>query len=242
MSAYRVRLEQFSGPLDLMWHLIRTEELDILDLDVARITDAYLRFIEEHGVRNLADAYNFLAMAAGLVELKSRTLLPRPPPEEGEGDEAEPQLDPRDELVQRLRAFRSIQDITGELEERFEQTARHWPRQVVERFEQAVVYTLDSLSAYDLMSTFHEVLTRPRFRQVAIFREPYSLEAAREAVSSRLQAGPVPLAALLEEQEDVLELIVTFLAVLELIKDELVGFERREGGVMLVEAQPSSPV
>jgi segregation and condensation protein A len=232
VSRYRVSLEQFSGPLDLLWHLIRTEEMDILDLDVARITEEYLRFIDTHGVRSLTDAYNFLAMAASLVELKSRLLLPQQKTE-GEDDGALGADDPRQELVQRLVAFRSIQDVTEELERRFEETGRHWPRQVLEKIEAEIAYSMGSLSAYDLMTVFNDVLNRPRYQHATILREPYGLEEARADVRERLTRGPSKLAELLLEQPDTLALIVTFLAVLELIKEEVVTFEMREGELVV---------
>lgn len=231
MSRYRVTLEQFSGPLDLLWHLIRTEEMDVLDLDVARITDEYLKFIETNGVQSLADAYNFLAMAASLVELKSRLLLPQQ--KSDTEDDAGLLDDPRQELVKRLVAFRSIQDVTEELERRFEETGRHWPRQVVEKIEAEIAYSMGSLSAYDLMSVFTDILGRPRYQHVSILREPYGLEEARADVGERLARGPAKLADLLLEQPDTLALIVTFLALLELIKEETVAFEKREGELVV---------
>lgn len=232
MSRYRITLDQFSGPLDLLWHLIRTEEMEVLDLDVARITDEYLKFIEMHGVRDLADAYNFLAMAASLVELKSRLLLPASK-SETESEEGPRLEDPRQELVKRLVAFRSIQDVTEELEQRFEETGRHWPRQVVEKIEAEIAYSLGSLSAYDLMTVFTDVLGRPRYQHATIIREPYGLEEARADVRERLRTAPAKLADLLLEQPDTLALIVTFLAVLELIKEEAVAFEKREAELVL---------
>jgi segregation and condensation protein A len=232
MSRYRVTLEQFSGPLDLLWHLIRTEEMDVLDLDVARITDEYLKFIEANGVNNLAEAYNFLAMAASLVELKSRLLLP-PTKTEGDSEDAPLPDDPRQELVKRLVAFRNIQDVTEELERRFEENGKHWPRQVVEKIEAEIAYSLGSLSAYDLMTVFTDVLARPRYQHATIMREPYGLEEARADVGERLRTAPAKLADLLLEQPDTLALIVTFLAVLELIKEEIVAFEKRNGELVL---------
>jgi segregation and condensation protein A len=188
-----------------------------------------------HGVQSLADAYNFLAMAASLVELKSRLLLP---PSKSDAEQSElPALDdPREELVKRLVAFRSIQDVTEELERRFEETGRHWPRQVVEKIEAEIVYSMGSLSAYDLMSVFTDVLSRPRYQHATIMREPYGLEEARADVGERLGRGPAKLAELLLEQPDTLALIVTFLAVLELIKEEVVAFEKRDGEMVIYSA------
>jgi segregation and condensation protein A len=238
MSTYRVSLEQFTGPLDLLWHLIRTEEMDILDLDLARITDEYLRFIEEHGVSNLADAYSFLAMAAGLVELKSRALLPRSP---RDGAEAgfEGTEDPRQQLVRQLVAFRSIQEVTSELAQRYEQAGRQWSRQVVERIENEIVYSMESLSAYDLFTAFAEVLGRPRYQHVSIFREPYDIDEAQAWLSEEVGREPRELGALLELQEDLFSLIVTFIALLEMIKNELLGFRKDGGGVQVFALEPS---
>jgi segregation and condensation protein A len=233
VSPFELSLGQFSGPLDLLLHLVRVNRMDIFDLDVAKITDEYLAFIHREEALNLAEAYHFLAMAASLVELKSRMLLPRHEDEDA-GGEGEPD-DPRRELSLKLAAYEGIKAATGELAERFEQTGRHWPRQVVEQLEQEIVYAMDTLSVYDLMTTFAEVLERPRFKQITIFREDYGVEQARGWVRERLVGGAQPLAELLYEQGDIFALIVTFVAVLEMIKEEEVRFDRGDDGeIMLI--------
>lgn len=233
MPDYRVSLDQFTGPLDLLLHLVRTNEMDIFDLDIARITEQYLAFIEREGVRDLAGAYQFLAMAASLVELKSRLLLPQPEkPGAAEGDEEE--YDPRLELARKLAAYQGIQEVTSELALRFEQTGRHWPRQVVQQLEAEIVYNLDSLSVYDLMTAFGEVMSRPRFKQITIFKEDYDVDEARDWLRARLRRGVAGLKALLLEQSDVFALIVTFVALLEMIKEEETSFSRDEAGEIVV--------
>jgi len=240
MPLYEVRLEQFTGPLDLLLHLVRTSEMDIFELDLARLTEQYLEIIEREGVRDLAGAYHFLAMAATLVEMKSRLLLPRQGKdgeaerEDGDSDEAEA-LDPVQQLSRQLAAYQGIQDVTLELARRYEQAGRHWPRQLVEQLEAEIVYTLDSLSVYDLMSAFEEVLARPRFRQITIFREDYDMEEARGWLRARLAEGPVTLESVLTSQPDALALITTFIALLEMIKEEEANFSRDEatGGIKL---------
>jgi segregation and condensation protein A len=234
MPAYTVSLEQFTGPLDLLLHLVRAEQMDIFALDLARLTEQYLAIIEREGVRDLAGGYHFLAMAATLVEWKSRALLPRQSKdnvaEDGAArdDEEWSALDPAQQLSRQLAAYQSIQDVTAELSRRYEQAGRHWPRALVEQMEAEIVYTLDSLSVYDLMSAFEEVLARPRFKQITIFREDYDLEEARGWLRSRLGAGPVLLEDALASQADALALITTFIALLELIKLEEVEFSRDE--------------
>lgn len=240
MAYYHVNLEQFTGPLDLLLHLIRVNEMDIFDLDIARITDDYVQIIEAEGVHDLAGAYQFLAMAASLVELKSRMLLPQhetSADEPGDGDE--PYEDPREQLARQLAAYQSIQDVTNDLATRYDQIGRHWPRQVIEQLEAEIVYSMDSLSVYDLMMSFQEVLSRPRFTQITIFKEDYDIEEARDWLRARVKSEPVPMKSVLLEQGDIFALIVTFIALLDLIKEEEISFAGSAAGIMLVKAVPA---
>jgi segregation and condensation protein A len=234
VAAPLVSLEQFSGPLDLLLHLVRTAEMDIFDLDVARITEDYLHFIDEHGVRDLAEAYQFLALAASLVELKSRLLLPRQPKAEvvADGmDEAED--DPRLDLARRLAAYEGIQGVTAELAQRYEQVSALWPRQLEVQLQAEILYSLDSLSVYDLMSAFAEVAARPRFKQITIFKDDYDVDEARQWLRGRLGDGSRGMVELLSEQPDLFSLLVAFIALLELIKDEVLTFDRSESGIVI---------
>lgn len=92
---------------------------------------------------------------------------------------------------------------------------------------------MDSLSVYDLMTSFQEVLSRPRFTQITIFKEDYDIEEARDWLRTRIRQQPVLMQSLLLEQGDIFALIVTFMALLDLIKEEEVGFERAEEGIVL---------
>lgn len=242
MSSYRVSLEDFTGPLDLLLHLVRSAQMDIFDLDIARLTGEYLEFIEREGVRDLADAYHFLAMAASLIELKSRLLLPQPPREDEDAEDSEAPEDPREILARQLAAYQSIQDVTQDLATRYEQTGRHWPRQVVEKLEAEIVYTMDSLSVYDLMTVFHEVLERPRFKQITIFKDDYDLDEAMGWLRARCRREPVELRAVLIEQQNVFMLITTFIGLLELIKREELGFSRGENGEIMLAPQAPADV
>ena len=146
VTHHEVNLEEFTGPLDLLLHLIRVNEMDVFDLDVARITDEYVQVIEAEGIRNLARAYQFLAMAASLVELKSRMLLPQHEDDTAAEEGEEPPVDPRKLLAHQLAAYQSIQEVTADLAERYTIVGKHWPRQIVEKLEAEIVYTMDSLS------------------------------------------------------------------------------------------------
>jgi segregation and condensation protein A len=249
MSSFQVSLEEFTGPLDLLLHLVRINEMDIFALDLALLTEQYLEVIEREGVRDLAGAYHFLAMAATLVEMKSRMLLPRQVSTDSgergdaEGDEDE-ELDPAEQLSRQLAAYQGIQEVTTELARRYDQAGRHWPRALVEQLEAEIVYTLESLSVYDLMSAFEEVLARPRFKQITIFREDYDLEEARGWLRARLVERPVLLEDVLTAQPDVMALITTFIALLEMIKEEELEFSRDEtsNGIWLTLAARESLV
>jgi segregation and condensation protein A len=237
VSSIQISIDQFSGPLDLLLHLIRVNEMDIFDLDISLITEAYLQVIEEEGVRDLEGAYHFLAMAASLVELKSRMLLPRPEAVEGEDGELEEESDPLTELSRKLAAYQGIQEVTADLQQMYLQTGRHWPRQIVEKMEEEIVYTMDSLSVYDLMTAFREVLDRPRFRQVTIFRDDYDSEEARSWLREKISSGPAQLTGLLLEQPNAIALIITFIVLLELIKEGEINFLKGEQGIMLEQAK-----
>jgi segregation and condensation protein A len=236
-AAYEVRLEQFTGPLDLLLHLVRTSEMDIFALDLARLTEQYIEIIEREGVRDLAGGYHFLAMAATLVEWKSRMLLPRPArpgdADAGDDDQQWQDADPAEQLSRQLAAYQSIQDVTADLAMRYERAGRHWPRSLMQQMEAEIVYTMDSLSVYDLMSAFEEVLARPRFKQITIFREDYDVQEARGWLRGRLADRPALLEELLGEQQDVLSLITTFIALLEMIKENEVEFTRDDDGISL---------
>jgi segregation and condensation protein A len=138
---YRVRLEDFEGPLDLLLFLIRKDELDVHDIPIARITDQYLAFLARLGLASAKDASNaavdidvageFLVMAASLMEIKSRMIGPRPtgpgaPCEAGDNPAAQA-ADPRAELVQQLLAFKKYRDAAGNLEDRLEQWRHRFP-------------------------------------------------------------------------------------------------------------------
>lgn len=125
-AAYQVRLEVFEGPLDLLLHLIRREEMDIHNIPIARITGQYLEYIETLSELDLDRASEFLLMAATLMDIKSRTLLPRP--KAGEFIDAEAQEDPRAELVARLLEYRRYKEAAGQLAARAERAARRHSR------------------------------------------------------------------------------------------------------------------
>lgn len=209
---YRVQLENFEGPLDLLLFFIRRDELDIHDIPIARITDEYLatvRVLEEIDLDGVAD---FIYMAAVLIGIKARMLLPRPELDE----EGEP-IDPRAELVQRLLEYIRYKEAAQHLEARFlargERFVRGEASAVLPAHEAEASY---HVSVFDLISVLQRVLAQaPEEVHHPVERYEYSLEEQQAFVLARVAAGPSSFAALVRGRPRAF-IIMTFLAVLEL--------------------------
>ncbi len=218
-DALEVVLESFEGPLDLLLYLIRRQNLDILDIPVAEITRQYMGYIDLLQSLRLELAAEYLLMAAWLAEIKSRLLLPRPPVQADE--EAE---DPRAELVRRLQEYARIRSAADQLDA--------LPRLERDLFAMAVAVPEwvperppPQVAARDLALAFATLIQRSAlFTHHTIRAEILSIRERMSAVLARLDgaAGPLTLDALWTRQEGRLGLVVTFLAVLELIREQRV--------------------
>ena len=218
-DALEVVLESFEGPLDLLLYLIRRQNLDILDIPVAEITRQYMSYIDLLQSLRLELAAEYLLMAAWLAEIKSRLLLPRPPVPADE--EAE---DPRAELVRRLQEYARIRSAADQLDA--------LPRLERDLFPMAVAVPEwvperppPQVAARDLALAFAALIQRSAlFTHHTIRAEILSIRERMSAVLARLDgaAGPLTLDALWTRQEGRLGLVVTFLAVLELIREQRV--------------------
>lgn len=216
-SAYPVSLSVFEGPLDLLLHLIETQELEISSVSLVAVTDQYLRtmeLLEEVDPGALAD---FLVVASRLVYIKSRSLLPQPRPADEEDDEEEP----ADALVRQLFEYRRFKEVAGQLRAREEQRLRVYvrtapPPELERRME------LGELSLEHLTAVLARVLARTTYKTALPRVKTYPVTVPEQIVLVRamLQAAAQPLTFidLLSAQTSRLEVIVTFLAVLELIK------------------------
>lgn len=218
-APYRVQLEVFEGPLDLLLHLIKREEVEIVDIPIATITDQYIAYLDLMRDLNLDIAGEFLVMAATLTLIKSRMLLPQ---EEGAGDEDE-EADPRADLVRQLLEYQRFRETAQQLGERPRLHRDVFVRDASwEDVEPADESGPPQIRAdiWDLLEAFRTVLQRARpeaVHEVAI--ERISL---RERVQSVLQTlgrkRTVEFESLFPEDATRIEIIVTFLAVLELIR------------------------
>ncbi len=215
-DALEVILEAFEGPLDLLLYLIKRQNLDILDIPVAEITHQYMQYIELMRELRLELAAEYLVMAAMLAEIKSRMLLPRPVEE---GDEE----DPRAELVRRLQEYERFKQAAEDLDalprmERDLFPVRVEPPPVKRKRPEPEV------ALKDLLLAFAEVMRRAdMFSSHAIQREPLSMRERMSQVLERLQhSDMVEFSALFTPEEGRQGVVVTFIALLELLKAHLI--------------------
>jgi segregation and condensation protein A len=222
-DALEVILDAFEGPLDLLLYLIRRQNLDILDIPVAEITRQYVDYIDLMQEMRLELAAEYLVMAAILAEIKSRLLLPRPP--DAEGIEA----DPRAELVRRLQEYERFKKAAADTDElpRMERdtaaAAAHVPDRNIIRMPPPV-------DLRELLLSLKDVLNRAElFSHHAIQREALSVRNRMSDILRALDNGEFhPFESLFDLSEGRHGIIVTFLAILELAKEQLVEISQRE--------------
>lgn len=212
-SAYLVKLDVFEGPLDLLLFLIKRDEIDIYDIPIAHITKQYLEYIELMKVLNLEVAGEFIVMAATLIRIKARMLLPRTMDEEEEED-------PREELVQALLEYRKYKEAAGVLKEKEEEQSHWFPRTDPDLSGLPKEEILVEASLYDLMSAFKKILdSQPKETFHTINYPKVTIEERIEYVLSCLaQKDGVVFTELFVDSPVKLVMVVTFMAILELIR------------------------
>jgi len=215
-EALEVFLEQFEGPLDLLLYLIRRENINVLDIPMAQLTQQYLEYVEVMRSRQLELAAEYLLMAAMLIEIKSRLLLPRPAGAE-HGEE-----DPRAELVRRLLEYEQMKLAAQRLNE-MPQAGRDFGVVHV-LFAEAAAERLPEVRPEDLRMAWLGLLNRAAVTQHhRVVREQLSVRARMSRILRRLQgANFVDFSDLFTPREGVPVLIVTFLAILELSRESLI--------------------
>ncbi len=218
---YHVRLPVFDGPLDLLLHLIRKNEVEIYDIPIADITKQYLEILEVMEELNLDLAGEFLVMAATLIHIKSKMLLP-PPHEDGTEDEETE--DPRAMLVARLLEYERYKEAAQQLHQQEEIKNATWARPVsvqhpIEGSNGQVVQLIE-VDQFELISAFREVLERVRQRaDLVVHREVISIEEMIGRLEARLkEEEPCTFVQLFDDATDRATVIVTFLAILEMVR------------------------
>ncbi len=227
-DALEVFLDAFEGPLDLLLYLIKRQNLDILDIPIAQITAQYMQYIEMMTDLRLELAAEYLVMAAMLAEIKSRMLLPRPVEEEEEGE------DPRAELIRRLQEYERYKQAAEDLHE-LPQVGRDVFLTLVEVPDKHINRAPPEVGLKEMLLALKDVLHRADlFSSHQIQREPLSLRARMSRVLESIKAdGFTPFTDLFDLAEGRQGVVVTFMAVLELLRQTLID---------LVQTEPFGPI
>ncbi len=227
-EALEVFLETFEGPLDLLLYLIRRQNINVLDVPMAELTRQYLGYVEMMRRTQLELAAEYLLMAAVLIEIKSRLLLPRPPAQPGTEVD-----DPRAELVRRLLEYERMKEAARDIDalplaERDFSTVRVW-------FDRLAGERMPDVAPADLRVAWAGLIARARsHRHHLVTREQLSVRSEMSRLLKMLQpARFVEFTAMFAEHADVAHLVVTFLALLELSRERLIS---------VAQAEPYAPI
>ena len=236
--AYKIKTEIFEGPLDLLLHLIRKNEVDIYDIPIAEITKQYMEYLEILKALDLNVAGEFILMASTLVHIKSKMLLPIEEETEEEDD-----YDPRDELVERLLEYQKFKEAAGELDARNilgrDVFTRGQPY-VLEGDEEDANAALVNITVFDLMEALQEVIDRiPKDYTIDLTTEQFNIVDKINLIMETLEEKKsATFASLFPIGGSKGEIIATFLAILELCKMLLIRANQSEDGVIRVYLPP----
>ncbi len=226
MVNYRVNLDIFAGPLDLLLYLVRKEEVEIYDIPISVITDQYMKYVEVLKNLDIDVAGDFLVMAATLMEIKSAMLLPKVDSEQIEEDQVN---DPRAELVRQLLEYKKFKDAanllnaaSGEQNERYTR-----PDSIISRLapQQEPDLDLDQINIWNLLEAFDDICKATgQFAHLKRIKDDTPIDLYQIELLARLQSeGALTFKRLFEDQPNRLVMIGQFLALLELIRGELVS-------------------
>lgn len=234
--SFTIKLPVFEGPFDLLLFFIERDELDIYNIPIAQITDDFLAYMRQMEALNIDLASEFIVVAATLMRIKAKMLLPRKTV-----DEAGNEIDPRQELVDRLLEYKRYKSVLEELRGMEEIRAFMMPRgfasvELRELAERALSDAeLESITLYKLLRTFERLLARfndasQSKRVHTVYNFNFSIQGQRDYLRTRLQQGkPISFIELFEEFENRIHAIVTFLALLELLNVQEIALTQGEG-------------
>ncbi|MCA9741127.1 segregation/condensation protein A [candidate division KSB1 bacterium] len=229
MAVYRVQLENFDGPLDLLLFLIKKNEVDLFDIPIAEITRQYLEYLDILKLLDLESASDFILMAATLIRIKAKMLLPKSPVEEDEEEEE----DPREELVRRLLEYQRFKEVAMQMSDLADDRAQLYTRQYrngdYDDLETEFDPTDGAIAQYtlfELIAAFKSILSRaPKVTEHMVEQIPVSTEQQMDYLLEKIdkQNGQVLFYQAIEALQNRISMIVTFLALLELIRRRVVA-------------------
>lgn len=216
-------LGDFAGPLDLLLYLIRLERVSIYDIPVAKITDEYLRYLRLMHEMDIAVASDFLVMAATLIEIKSKMILPP----DSSAETGETEEDPRSELVERLLEYRKYKAAAEMLWSRATVAQAVFTRGVIDSDQET---TEVAASVFDILKVFQEILARHEKEiELEIVREEITMAEMIKRIRSKiLSGGEFNLRTMFEEAQTRREMVVLFLTILELVRDSEILIKQSE--------------
>jgi segregation and condensation protein A len=236
LADYRVNLDIFAGPLDLLLYLVRKDEVDIYDIQIAGITDQYIRYIEMLKSLDIDLAGDFLVMAATLMQIKSAMLLPKADPEQIEGDDL---ADPRTELIRQLLEYKRFKDAANLLGDAADQAKGRFPRppSIIERLKPDVEPAIDieQVSVWDLLEAFDSIMAATGAAyDISHITDDTPIDLYQIEILLRLQTeGPMTFEQIFESKTNRFVMIGLFLALLELIRERLVWVKQPKSSKQL---------
>lgn len=228
---FEIRLPQFEGPFDLLLFFIERDELDIYDIPIAKITKDFLTYIEQMTALNIELASEFILVAARLMQIKARMLLPRP-----EIDEQGNEVDPRKDLVQKLLEYKKFKEATAELEVMHDERAKRFGRGNIARDLIAVRESatqedeLQTLDLYKLLTVYHKILNRyvnkPEEVRHTVIQYPYTIEDQKKHLSELLLTNErIDFESVMLTSKDRVQLVYSFLAILEMLQQQMIKIQ-----------------
>lgn len=244
MADYRVNLEIFAGPLDLLLYLVRKEEVDIYDIPIAKITDQYIHYIEMLKSLDVDLAGDFLVMAATLMQIKSAMLLPRAEPDQLGQDQ---QDDPRTELIRQLLEYKKFKDAANRLNAVADEHKERFPRPdtIITQLQPDAEPEIDleQVSLWDLLEAFDTICKAiGDGTNVRLISDDTPIDLYQIEILHRLQTeGPLTFERIFESRTERIVMAGLFLALLELIREKLVWVEQPIPSSIYVRALTDEP-
>ena len=225
---YRVHLENFEGPLDLLLYFIRRDEIDIYDIPIANITEEFMEMLEEIKKMNINIAGEFIVMAATLMRIKSMMLLPRPAL-----DEEDDIIDPRKELVDQLLEYSRFKETAATLDMYAAKRSQVFPKGKTVNITDApeeVNVILKDVTLYDIARAFKVAMDNmPVIQSYELEREPVHLDDQKELIMRSFDGdGRMRFSTLINQLDSKIAIVVTFLALLELIRSHKITIVQNE--------------
>lgn len=235
MADYRVNLDIFAGPLDLLLYLVRKDEVDIYDIQIARITNQYIRYIEMLKGLDIDLAGDFLVMAATLMQIKSAMLLPKAAPDDIDDDLTEP----RAELIRQLLEYKKFKDAANLLNAAADHAKSRFnrPPSIIESLKPDTepAIDLEQVSVWDLLEAFNSIMTATgKTYDISHITDDTPIDLYQIEILHRLQTeGPMPFDRIFDAAKNRLIMVGLFLALLELIREKLIWVDQPKASKQL---------